>query len=161
ARPALGRLFRTADERQSGPLREIVLSHSFWRHQYDAAADVAGRPIELNGDQYVVVGVAEEGFQGTTIVSPDLSVPLTALAQGTASAEMLASRESSWLIAGGRLAPGATVAQAQAETTAFMRRLNATYPDAYRNKGLLVQPSRRLPGALNVVLPFFAILMGL
>jgi predicted permease len=161
ARPAMGRLFRTADERQAAPLREVVLSHAFWRHQFNGAPDVVGRAIELNGDQYVVVGVAEEGFQGTTILSPDLWVPLTALGQGTSSADLLKSRESAWLIAGGRLVAGATVAQAQAETTAFMQGLKAAYPDIYKNKGLLVQPTRRLPGALDVVLPFFAILMGL
>ena len=51
ARPAIGRLFRTADERQARPLREVVLAHTFWRHQFNRAPDIVGRAIELNGDQ--------------------------------------------------------------------------------------------------------------
>ena len=42
-----------------------------------------------------------------------------------------------------------------------MQRLIAAYPDAYRHKGLVVQSSRRLPIGFDVILPFFAILMGL
>jgi predicted permease len=159
--PAAGALFHGRDEHPGVPLRQVVLSHAFWRRQFAGDPSVVGTTIELNGDEFTVSGVAPAGFQGMTIMSPDLWLPLTALARATPDAELLGSRGSLWLMLSARLAPGATIGQARAEMAAIMHGLVEAYPEACQNCGLAVEPSSRTPGDLSVVGPFLAMLMAL
>ncbi|HEY6358932.1 MAG TPA: ABC transporter permease, partial [Vicinamibacterales bacterium] len=159
-RPAAGSFFRGHDEHPGTPFRLVVLSYGFWRRHFAGDAAIVGTTVVLNGDTYTVAGVAAAGFQGMTIVSPDVWLPLTALARTTPPEELLRSRGSLWLFLSARLAPGATIDQARGEMTALSRRLADAYPDACQGCGLAVAPSRRMPMDLNVV-PFFAMLMGL
>ena len=80
--PALGTVFHAAEERPDVPLRKVVLRHAFWRRQFSADPAVVGRPIVLNGDEFTIARVAPERFEGTTVLTPDLWVPLTAFARG-------------------------------------------------------------------------------
>jgi predicted permease len=60
-RPALGRFYGRDDE----PV--AVLSHRFWRTQYNEDGSIVGRTVHLDGSPYTVAGVAPRGFDGTTI----------------------------------------------------------------------------------------------
>jgi putative ABC transport system permease protein len=159
-RPAAGSFFHGRDEHPGTPFRQAVLSHAFWQSRFAGDAAVVGTTIVLNGDTYSVAGVAAAGFQGTTIVSPDVWLPLTALAHTTPTEDLLRSRGSLWLQLSGRLAPGATIDQARAEMTALSRGLADASPDACQGCGLAVAPSRRMPPDVSIG-PFFAMLMSL
>jgi putative ABC transport system permease protein len=159
-RPAAGGLFERRDEHPGTPFRLAVLSYGFWRRQFAGDTTIVGTNLVLNGDTYTVAGVAAAGFQGTTIVSPDVWLPLTALARTTPDQNLLQSRGSLWLELSARLAPGATIDQARGEMTALSRGLAEAYPDTCQGCGLAVAPSRRIPADLPVV-PFFAMLLGL
>ncbi len=161
AQPALGRFFSPADERRADPLREVVLSHAFWQDRLGADPSVVGRPLDLNGDPYLVAGVAADGFEGATVLRPDAWVPLTSQGREPAPASMLASREDLWLGMGGRLASGASLAQARAESEVVMGGLARAYPAIYRDRGLLMVPTRRMPAAVEGVAPFLGLLLGL
>src|SRR5207302_175526 len=54
--PALGRDFEAAEDRFGGP-RVVLLSDALWRRRFDADRAIIGRPIILDGDPWVVIGV--------------------------------------------------------------------------------------------------------
>jgi len=97
--------------------RAVLLGNDLWRRRLGANPDVVGRRIEVDGEPTLVVGVMPEGFsfpEGSDIWAP-LLLPR----------EALAPRGSHYLLAYGRLAPGATVAAANAQAGAIASRLEA------------------------------------
>ena len=157
--PALGRVFEARDERLGVPLRQVVLSDAFWRRHFAGDRDVIGRDLVLNGDHFTIIGVTPPGHTGTTIVAPDLWVPLTAYAQAMPSDSLLRGRENRWLVMGARLKPGVTIAQARAEMSARMTIIAQADPDAYRGEGLAVERASRVPGeAGDIVIPIIVAL---
>ena len=73
--PALGRDFQPADDQQNGP-RVAILSDSLWRRRFSADRTIVGRPITLNGDLYVVIGVMPKTFENILAPSADVWAPL-------------------------------------------------------------------------------------
>jgi len=115
---ALGRTFEPGEDRQ-GNNRVVVLSHGFWKRHLGASPEVLGRTLTLDGLPHTIIGVAPEHFR--FLWNAELWAPLTVDAQ--------LGRRSDFLSVIGRLAPGATVEQAQAELTAVASRLAQQYPD--------------------------------
>ena len=127
------------------PLRKVVLSHAFWRSHFGGRAEAIGQDLVLNGDHFTVVGVGPEGYHGTTVLSPDVWVPLTAGSHGLPSDDMLRGRENQWLIMAGRLKPGVSIARAQAFLDTFTSDLRRAYPGIYGHIGLAAVPASRIP----------------
>jgi predicted permease len=151
---ALGRVFQGRDEQLGVPLRQVVLSDAYWRSHFASDPNVISRDLVLNGDHFTIIGVTPRGHTGTTIVAPDLWVPLTAYAQAMPSDNLLRGRENRWLVMGARLEPGATIVQARAEMSARMTVLAREDADAYRSEGLAVEPASRVPGEVgDIVIP--------
>ena len=123
-RPAVGRLFHADESDRPNESPVIVLSHRFWTRRFNADPAIVGKTVRLNAFPVTVVGVAPEGFQGTTIAVPDVWVPLGMIA----SAQQLAERQFSWVVMGARLARGSTVAQAAAELESIDRALRQEFP---------------------------------
>ena len=110
-RLSLGRGF-TPEEDQPGAARVAILSHSLWTRRFGGDRGLAGRPIQLDHNNYTVVGVLPPDFDfyGQDI---DVYAPLaasTARVSGMPSVGVHA-----------RLRPGVTVARAQAEIDALCR----------------------------------------
>ena len=160
--PALGAVFHATEERLDVPLRKVVLRHAFWRRQFAGDPGVVGRHVVLNGDDFTIVGVAPEGFEGSTVFTPDVWVPLTAFAGGMPRPEMLRQRTAQWLVMGARLEAGVTIDRARQATAAVARQLVAQYPDVYRDRGLAVVAASRVPGhAMAYGAPMLGLLLGL
>jgi predicted permease len=123
--PAMGRLpGRDLDRDES----VAVVSHAFWNRRLDAAPDLVGRFVVLNGRSFPVVGVLPEGFHGPGgIYVPDVWVPLTAVGD-LGLPEARTGRDLRWLRLVGRLREGTSLAQAQAEVATLVERLAAAYP---------------------------------
>jgi len=64
--PAHGRPFTAEEERPGAGIRVAIISYPLWE-QLGADADTLGRRVHINGEQFTVVGVAREGFAGTSI----------------------------------------------------------------------------------------------
>jgi putative ABC transport system permease protein len=143
-RPALGRLFLADESDQQGASPFIVLSHRLWVLSFKADPTIVGQTIRLNRQPVTVVGVAPEGFQGTTIVAVDLWVPMSMLTRvlSSTSPGTLEARNAGWFVMGARLKPGATVQQASAELDAIDRSLREEYPGQIHP-----QPFRVLPAS--------------
>ena len=163
-RPHAGRFFTSADGDRIGGSAFVVLSHKTWTRRFNGDPGVIGQPILLNGHPLTVVGVAPEGFHGTTILTGDAWVPI-AMADWTMpriGAAILNNRTGVWLLMGGRLKSGVTVAQAQAEMDVIGRNLEREHPTENRGRGLKVMATAPVPGeGAAIVGGFIAILMGI
>jgi putative ABC transport system permease protein len=118
--PALGRQFRP-EEDQPGAGRVVLLTPGFWERAFAADPGVLGRTLTLDGNAYTIVGVLPRSF--TFFYEPiELIVPL---ALDTAGLD----RGPGYLRALGRLKPGVSLPEAQAELDAITQRNAQAYPD--------------------------------
>lgn len=160
-RPYLGRMFQPGDDRLGVPNRIVVLGHAIWTTRFQSDPAVVGRVLTLNGEPFEVVGVADPAFRATSVIAPDVWVPLTAMAPGLADDELLRSRRSVWMVMLGRLEDGGAIERAQAGLDAVMTQLQSEHPEAYARHGLLAKPASRWPGLSGLVGGFMSVLMSL
>jgi predicted permease len=117
-RPALGRLFSQDDETSPGANPVVVLSYRYWWEHFGGDPSVLNQTVQVNATPMTVVGVAQPGFSGVQLgMAPDLYIPLTMRPQIQNSSDLagLDNVSDYFLELLGRLKPGLTPAQAQAE----------------------------------------------
>lgn len=135
--PELGRGFRPEEDRVPGRDAVVVLGHAFWEKELEADRSITGRRVRLNGVEFTVVGVAPERFTGMDqFVQPAFFVPAmmcNRIASNTSN--LLEARDQRVFTVKGRLKPGVTIAQAQAELTVIAKALEQAYPETNRNQG--------------------------
>ncbi len=120
--PALGRLLAPRDDQAIGAHFVVVLSHGYWETRLGSDPGVLDRTIVVNGQPLTIVGVAPEGFRGTTLgTHPDVFVPLTMRALMSPGWEGFENRRSYWAYLFARMKPGLSIEQARAELTALYR----------------------------------------
>jgi predicted permease len=118
---ARGRPLSDEDDRVAGGSAVAVISHGLWRRAFASEPALVGRRVLLNGHAFEIVGVLAPTFSGITRgVSVDVYVPRTMAPQTMPGGEeALTATNWGWLRVIGRLAPGATMAQAQAALQPF------------------------------------------
>jgi len=121
-RPARGRAFSESDDEVNRP-KVVILSDRVWRERFNADPQVIGQTMTLTEQGYTVVGVMPAEFEFPKGV--DLWVPLRATMPASASE----NRGASFLLAVGRLKPGVTPAQAEAEMNTVISRIAARHPE--------------------------------
>lgn len=118
--PARGRLLGADDDRTIGGHFVAVLSYDYWTTRLGSAPDVINRIITVNGQPMTVVGVAPEGFQGTTLGSrPRVFVPITMRGLMEPGWKGFDNRRSYWAYVFARLKPGTTADQARTGVNGF------------------------------------------
>ena len=120
--PALGRLFN-AEEDGASPSRVVLLGHGLWVDRFGSNPSIVGETIRLNDEPYTVVGVMPRGFQFPD-TDDQLWMPLGL------TPDQLANHGSHFLRVLGRLKPGVTIAQAQADLETVAARLTSAYPNS-------------------------------
>ena len=125
--PVLGRDFTMDDERSGSP--SVIISHRLWQERFGGRRDVLGASIVVEDKACAVVGVLPAGF----VLPYDSFVRLTEpvdLYQPVAFDHPEAQvRRFHWLRVIGRLKPGVTIDEAQAQMDVIARQLAATYPE--------------------------------
>ena len=112
-RPALGRLLTESDDQSIGTNFVTVLSYGYWQSKLGGDRDVLGKSIIVNGQQLTIIGVAAEGFDGTTIgVRPMVFVPISMRGLLTTGFRGFENRRSYWIYLFARLKPGMPMQQA-------------------------------------------------
>jgi predicted permease len=150
-KPALGRDF-TPGEDERGVAPVVLISADLWRRKFSGAPDVLGKSLTLDDKSYTIVGVLPASF--TMYRGIDVYVPI-----GQWDTPALQSRTAALGLHGiGRLKPGVTLAQAQADLDGVMRRLADAYPDANRNNGAALIPLKEL--LVGDVQPVLWMLLG-
>ena len=118
AQPMLGRAF-TPEEEKQGAARVVIMSHGLWQRRFGSDMNILGQTVTLDGEQYEVVGVMPPDFtfpqnSGLPAFFPfakktDLWTPWVMTEQ------QRQNRGSHHIAIIGRLKPGRTLQQAQAE----------------------------------------------
>ncbi|HET7563849.1 MAG TPA: ABC transporter permease [Gemmatimonadaceae bacterium] len=142
---AVGRLIQPADDGAPGATPVVVLSDDLWRDTFGGDRSVIGSTVTLDGYPYTVIGIAPRGFRGTTTgVATQLWIPMSMqpLAMPTMSKGALQERAWGFLVIFGRLKPGVSMAQAEADLRGIARQLELAYPQT--NSGRTVSLVRGL-----------------
>ncbi|MCZ6508482.1 MAG: ABC transporter permease [Acidobacteria bacterium] len=126
-----GRNFLPEEDRP-GAEKVVILSDGLWRDLFGADPAVLGGSLQLDSTSYTVVGIAAPDFRFPTSTT-QLWTPLALDVRQT-------GRRSDFLHVFGRLAPGATRAEAQAEMDTLTRQLQQAYPESNANWGSLIVP---------------------
>ena len=120
--PILGRSFRPGED-QPGKNDVAVLSYDVWQTNFNGRTSVLGQTLELNGHPYTCIGVMPAGFRYPLSVRHAVYTPLHP------DPLIVARRGDHWLPAVGRLKPGVTRQQAQADLAGVMANIARAYPD--------------------------------
>ncbi len=122
--PLLGRTLVESDERPGAP-PVVVIGHDVWRSRFAGDPGVIGRTVQVGDTTRTIVGVMPEGFGFPR--SHSLWVPLR-LAD-----LQFGRRQGPWVNVFGRLAPGVSFEEAQAELSTLGRRAAADFPDTHEH----------------------------
>ncbi|MBI4891230.1 MAG: ABC transporter permease, partial [Acidobacteria bacterium] len=146
-KPALGRNFRSdecVDQAATCPL--AVISNQLWRSRFRGDPSIVGKTIRLTRYSFTVVGVAPETFSGAFAgLAFDVWVPLNwaeELGTGNGTLNFRGTRDLTTTV--GRLRPGVTIEQAQAEVSSIAARLEAS--DPRNNRGISNRVVRAVDG---------------
>ena len=128
---ALGRAIQPPDDEPTAPT-VAVISHRLWQRLFDAAPDVIGRTLRLNGVPVQIVGVASRDFNGlfnSGIVASGVWVPFSNMSRlGFNRAGQLTDRRARFVLTKGLLASGRTVEQAASAVELIARQLDLEAP---------------------------------
>lgn len=122
---AMGRTLTPDDDRQNAAPVAVV-SYGYWKQSLHSDPSAVGKIVYLNNSAYTIVGITPPEFFGERVRrSPDFWVPLVFQPQIELRPSFLTDKEAYWLYLIGRLAPGATRAQAQTAGTVALRQFLA------------------------------------
>jgi predicted permease len=143
----LGRTFLPEEDQTPGSHPVAVISYGLWTSRFGSDQNLVGKSLTLNGRGFTVVGIAPRGFTGIESgESTDVWVPL--MMEGVArplfpvinSGDFFSS-----LTVVGRLNPGISFAQAQAEMSVLAHALEETDPTTKKQKQVILSPNVRFP----------------
>ncbi len=153
--PALGRLLNSNDDKVVGESRVVVLSYNYWSSRFGLDPTILNKQVIVNGQSLTIVGVAPQGFDGTTIgMRPAVFVPITMRAVlDVATGWSL--RTDYWAYLFARLRPGVTIEAARAslgtqyhaiinDVEALLQKdISAQTMARFRAKAILLAPGGR------------------
>lgn len=155
-KPVVGRTF-SAQEDQIGGAPVVLISEGIWKRKFSASPDAVGKSISLNGTSYTIVGVIPGNFHytsGNFRSDTDVFVPL-----GQWDNVLFRDRRTGMgMDAVGRLAPGVTLSQAQADMDGVARNLANAYPDADKGSGVTMLSLR--DDVVGNIRPFLFVLLA-
>jgi putative ABC transport system permease protein len=142
--PLAGRYFLPAEDRP-GHDQAIILSYDLWRHRFAGDPAILGRTIRLTGvhtQDYTVVGVMPHGFNFPLNVPSAVNLPTHQMAYWIPFGvdPLRQSRDGQRCLVVGRLKPGVSVAQAQADLDVVATRIERESPQTNTGIGVRVLP---------------------
>ena len=146
-KPVVGRGFLPEEERTQNTHPVVVISHSLWQQRFNGDAGVAGKTIYLNGAPFKVVGVAPAAFKGLKFAFRQAFwAPLMMSAALGTTGDWETDRGWGRFNALGRLKPGVTLEQAEADLNRIADVLAEQYPknDAETKLRIVSEPDGRV-----------------
>ena len=155
--PVRGRLFREEEDRPGCP-KVAIITYRLWQRRFAGSDDAIGATIPVDGSKFTVVGIMPESFR-----FPNAETQMWSSFGSEYSAADLANRgRHDWFVVG-RLKPGVSLAQANADVRGIAARLEKMYPESNRTIGAFASPlrehmvgaeSRKLFGVLFAAVSF-------
>jgi putative ABC transport system permease protein len=126
--PLLGRAFTPEDAKNEAD-RVVVLSYPIWKSAFGGDPKIIGQQVSISGRAHTVIGVMPPGWKFPVEDEHiDYALPLQYI-----GADALKNRGAHFLSVVGRLKPGVSIRQAEAEESAIAARLSKQYPDTNLN----------------------------
>jgi putative ABC transport system permease protein len=151
-KPVLGRAFLPEEDQAGGTHPVAMVSQAFWRERLGGDPSALSKPLMLNGRACTVVGVVPATFHGVMIgLSPDVWFPM-GMQQAVTPSLDLTSREEYFLEAIGRLKPGVTPKQAEANLQVLSEQLAHSYPKSNKNLVAIAYSATLIPGPFRGLL---------
>ena len=119
------------EEGDPGKEHVVILTNRLWRERFGSDVAILGRKVRLNAETYVVVGVLAAGMPDR--YEAQLFVPMALRPDQI-------THERHWMTVMGRLKPGVTLQQANADMNNVARRVAETYPVSNKGWGVKVEP---------------------
>jgi putative ABC transport system permease protein len=119
------------EEGDPGKEHVVILTNRLWRERFGSDRAILGRKVRLNAETYVVVGVLAAGMPDR--YEAQLFVPMALRPDQI-------THERHWMAVMGRLKPGVTLEQANADMNNVARRIAETYPVSNHGWGVKVEP---------------------
>ena len=153
--PLLGRTYAPDEEKPAqGPSPVIVLSETLWRTRFGADPKILTREVRLNGIPRRVIGVMPARF-GFPEAGTGVWLPLRL------NYDSLWTRNNHYLLLVGRLRPGATAAQANAEANLLTHRWVRDFPETYfPDKPFVAEVKPLMEQVLNNSRPYLVTLLA-
>jgi putative ABC transport system permease protein len=161
-RPALGRTFAPDEASWPAVAPVALITHDAWQREFNAAADVVGRAVRINGVPVEIIGVLPERFAGHhTALLIDVFLPLGLRLPGLPNPDNFRVENSSSVELLGRLAPGVSVGVATQRLSEVADRLQRESAGARRLPPYAVSVSEwgPLPGAIRSSVAAFLTLL--
>jgi predicted permease len=150
-KPAVGRLLIPSDDDPASP-RVVALSHRLWQREFGGDPAIAGKTLTLRGQAYVIVGVAPQSFTGgVPLLTPELWLPIQHVEEvepagindsvPSPGKTRLERRGFRWMFVKGRLKPGTTPDQANANVAVIGRQLESAHAQTNRDRRMAALPT--------------------
>lgn len=166
-RPTAGRFFTPDDDRIPGGSPIAVIGYGLWQRRFGGRPETIGQTIALNRHPFTIVGVAPEGFKGvTSMFGPELWLPsmMSPQLQPRQSGNWLDERAAVVFSAAGRLKPGVTITQAEANLKTIAGALEQEYPEPNAGRNVTVMPLTEatiFPGMRGMLMLGGSVLMAI
>src|SRR5687768_4120017 len=150
--PFLGRLLVPSDDDPGAP-RVVVLSHRMWQREFGSDPAMAGKTVTLRGLPYTIAGVAPASFTGVVpLLTPELWLPIQYVEEvepagindnvpSPVGKTRLERRGFRWMFVKGRLKPGVTAEQANANVALIGRQLEAANVQTNKDRRIAAVPT--------------------
>jgi macrolide transport system ATP-binding/permease protein len=136
-----GRGFRADEDVTPGKNPVAVISYSLWESDFGSDPGAVGRKVRINGSDFTVIGIAPKGFTGPeAFVLSEVYVPMHAYPQAIpdSTSAFLTGRGNRALTLFGRLKPGVSASQANAELSTIAKNIAKQYPETNRDRTVTV-----------------------
>ena len=145
--PQLGRTFTSDECKWNGP-KAVILSHGLWTRRFNADPAIVGTSLTLNDEPHTVVGVLPASFDFASVFAPgsrfDLYFPFP-LSPET-------NRWGNTMAMIGRLKPGVSATQAQADTRAIAAQITREHPERNSFEGYVKPLADQVNGKMRLAL---------
>ena len=150
-KPEFGRNFGPEEE-QVGRDHVVILSQALWQRRYGADQNIIGQLLTIDGEPFTIIGVLPASFRFIKVLNAevDLWMPISFTPQQL-------TREDRSITVYGRLKPGVSLAQAQAQMDGITRRLEQQYSKT--NSGWAAQVNNLQEQSTKPIRPLLLILM--
>ena len=167
AKPAVGRTFGPEDDKTPGERLVAVLGYGEWQKRFGGDPSAVGRTLTINGQAFTILGVMPKGFKGTNAIgAPAVWVPYMTYPVTTNGffLELARPNQRRGLVFNvtGRLKPGVTVREAEANLKTIARQLEQEYPNDNKGRNVTIVPLAQAtinPGFRNNIVMAGGLLM--
>ncbi|MGO9338768.1 MAG: ABC transporter permease [Terracidiphilus sp.] len=122
-----GRTFKGMSKSDLATSPSVMISENYWQRRFGGDPALVGKSIRLNGAAFTVIGITPHDFVGTSVATPDFWLPLSLEPLVHPDGHLLQDRENQCCRVFGRLAPGVSISQAQAEMNLLADHLRAQH----------------------------------